>query len=224
MDCAHGLRKCFLLEEMNDSLWCVLSEINAVSDFNFSFVEALKILYDHQIHDRNLNPTVEKIVISVYVLLMVSGLSANLVISFVVARKTQMHTPRNLYIVNLTASDMTLCIVCMPFTLVAILQRHWDMGVTLCKLVPALQGANIFVSVGTITVIALDRYLTIVRGREIQNTRRRVVTSLVTIWVTSVLATTPIFYYQVVYFEIPKMYKFATFFILNEVYKRDLSK
>lgn len=97
------------------------------------------------------------VLICIYGFLMVSGLTANLLVSFVVARRPQMHTPRNLYIVNLTVSDMTLCLICMPFTLVGILGRQWSLGLTLCKLVPLIQGTNIMVSVGTITVIALDR-------------------------------------------------------------------
>lgn len=101
---------------------------------------------------------------------MVSGLTANLLVSFVVARRPQMHTPRNLYIVNLTVSDMTLCLICMPFTLVGILGRQWSLGLTLCKLVPLIQGTNIMVSVGTITVIALDR---LVKRRSLVYCRKR---------------------------------------------------
>lgn len=158
MDCSHGLHRCSL-PDLTDlwSLKCALSEINHSMNINFSLMDAFMILKEHQSHDQNVNHTTEMILIFIYTLLIISGLSANLIISFVVARKTQMHTPRNLYIVNLTVSDMSLCVICMPFTVVSIIQRHWDLGQTLCKLVPALQGANILVSVSTITVIALDR-------------------------------------------------------------------
>lgn len=157
MECPHGLRKCFL-PEMNESIeWCMLTDMDYFVNFNFSLTEVSRILHEHIVHDENINRTTEISLIFTYAFLIISGLLANLVVSFVVARKTQMHTPRNLYIVNLTASDMSLCVICMPFTLVSIIQRHWDLGLVMCKLVPALQGANILVSVGTITVIALDR-------------------------------------------------------------------
>ncbi|KAG8283452.1 hypothetical protein J6590_016712 [Homalodisca vitripennis] len=107
------------------------------------------------------------------------GLFANLVVSFVVARRPQMHTARNLFIVNLTLSDMTLCVICMPFTLLKIIRREWSMGELLCKLVPVLQGTNILVSVGTITVIALDRYFTIVHAYD-RSSHTRVVCSMMT--------------------------------------------
>lgn len=127
---------------------------------------------------------------------MTVGLSANLTVIYVVARRAQMHTSRNLYIVNLAISDMTLCLVCMPFTLTSILRHQWSMGTVFCKLVPLLQGTNIMVSVGTITVIAIDRYWVIVRGSA-QNERRTVYVSIVTVWLLAVLTTSPIPYYQV---------------------------
>ncbi|XP_023723743.2 neuropeptide F receptor [Cryptotermes secundus] len=170
--------------------------------FNFSLDEALRILLsERQREDRDLGGHAEVALIIVYAVLMVAGLVTNLLVSFVVARRTQMHTARNLYIVNLTISDITLCVICMPSTLVAILRRQWTLGSALCKLVPALQGTNIMVSVGTITVIALDRYLTIVRhsGRDgTPRTRRRVVLSIALIWLLAAAVTAPVCYFQVV--------------------------
>ncbi|XP_054260218.1 neuropeptide Y receptor type 1-like [Macrosteles quadrilineatus] len=202
MDCPHGFHKCHLPDPVDVyNVRCALAEINKSTHINFSVSEALKILREHVSHDQNVNHTTEMILIFVYTLLIISGLSANLIISFVVARKTQMHSPRNIYIVNLTISDMSLCVVCMPFTVISIVQRHWDLGLNLCKLVPALQGANILVSVGTITVIALDRYFTIVCGQDGQSTRKRVLTSIIVLWIISGAATSPIFYFQVFYIK-----------------------
>ncbi|KAK9512638.1 hypothetical protein O3M35_001016 [Rhynocoris fuscipes] len=180
--------------------WCVIMELN--DTFNFSLTEAYRILIEHSHADHNVDPITEAILIAVYGLLIVIGISANLIVSFVVARRPQMHTARNLYIVNLTVSDMTLCLVCMPFTLVSILRRQWTMGTVLCKMVPALQGTNIMVSIGTITVIALDRYFTIVRGQDSATTRRRVIISIALVWFFSFLATLPVVFYQVLFIYI----------------------
>jgi len=79
-------------------------------------------------------------------------------------------------------------------------RRQWTLGTALCKLVPAVQGTNIMVSVGTIMVIALDRYLTIVHhsGRDgTPRTRRRVVTSIALIWLLAATVTAPVCYFQV---------------------------
>lgn len=140
----------------------------------------------------------QTILIIVYFGLITVGLSANLTVIYVVARRAQMHTSRNLYVVNLAISDMTLCLVCMPFTLTSILRHQWTMGTAFCKLVPLLQGTNIMVSVGTITAIAIDRYWVIVRGSTAaQNERRSVYFSIATVWLLAVLTTFPVAYYQV---------------------------
>ncbi|XP_046664430.1 neuropeptide F receptor-like [Homalodisca vitripennis] len=165
--------------------------------FNFSLDEAYKILVEHSRRNTNVDKITENVLIAVYSLLIMLGLFANLVVSFVVARRPQMHTARNLFIVNLTLSDMTLCVICMPFTLLKIIRREWSMGELLCKLVPVLQGTNILVSVGTITIIALDRYFTIVHAHD-GTSRTRVVCSIVCVWLLSLIATLPIFFYQVV--------------------------
>jgi neuropeptide Y receptor len=91
--------------------------------FNFSLDEAYLILQgEKDRQDRDLGIHAEVALIVVYALLMVAGLVTNLLVSYVVARRAQMHTARNLYIVNLTVSDITLCVICMPSTLVAILR------------------------------------------------------------------------------------------------------
>ncbi|XP_025412492.1 neuropeptide F receptor-like isoform X2 [Sipha flava] len=174
---------------------CNDTEMN--STFNFSLEEVYSILLEHRRNDRNLDKNTETILIIVYLGLMTVGLSANLTVIYVVARRAQMHTSRNLYIVNLAISDMTLCLVCMPFTLTSILRHQWSMGTVFCKLVPLLQGTNIMVSVGTITVIAIDRYWVIVRGSA-QNERRTVYVSIAIVWLLAFLTTSPIPYYQVV--------------------------
>lgn len=127
---------------------------------------------------------------------MIIGLTANMTVVYVVARRAQLQTSRNLYIVNLAFSDITLCLVCMPFTLTSILQHQWNMGSVFCKLVPLIQGTNIMVSVGTITVIAIDRYWVIVRGSA-QNERRTVYVSIAIVWMLAILTTSPVAYYQV---------------------------
>lgn len=190
---------CFL-QQMNSYLEaCMTMDLNGTDTFNFSLVEAYNILLEHQRHNRNVDHVTELILIVIYAFLIIAGLSANLIVSFVVARRPQMHTARNLYIVNLTISDMTLCVICMPFTLVAILRRQWTLGLTLCKLVPVVQGTNIMVSIGTITVIALDRFFTIVRGQDASSNKRRVVVSIALVWFFSALATLPVFFYQVIW-------------------------
>lgn len=96
-------------------------------------------------------PETEMILIVVYSILMASGIVSNLLVCFVVMRqcarrKTDLGSSgpksRNLYIVNLAVADLALCCICMPFTLICLLQQRWTLGSLLCKLVPVVQGKH----------------------------------------------------------------------------------
>lgn len=71
-----------------------------------------------------------------------------------------MRTPRNMFIVNLAVSDLLLCTITMPLTLMEILTKHFPFGNNffICKIIGTLQATSIFVSTISITTIALDRY------------------------------------------------------------------
>lgn len=161
---AVGLAALMSMVDSNTTGLQELPKSSAEEFFNFSLQEAYQILREHQQNDRNLVPDTEIILILIYSVLMTSGVVSNALVCFVVIRQcskktisTSGPTPRNLYIVNLAIADIALCLICMPFTLVSLLRRRWTLGVVLCKMVPVVQGANIMVSAGTITAIALDR-------------------------------------------------------------------
>lgn len=71
-----------------------------------------------------------------------------------------MRTPRNMFIINLAVSDLLLCVITMPLTLVQIVTAYWPFGNYdfLCKSISSLHAISIFVSTISITAIALDRY------------------------------------------------------------------
>lgn len=77
-----------------------------------------------------------------------------------VIRKPAMRTPRNLFILNLAVSDLLLCTVTMPLTLMEIITKYFPLGnnIFICKFIGILQATSIYVSTITITAIALDRY------------------------------------------------------------------
>lgn len=95
-----------------------------------------------------------------YSLLIILGSTGNSLVVVAVIRKPAMRTARNVFIINLAISDLLLCLVTMPLTLVELLSQYWPLGdhPFLCKLVGTLQATSIFVSTISITAIALDRY------------------------------------------------------------------
>lgn len=132
---------------------------------NYTVKQAMDVLFENQLNaDKVLVLYLEMAIVVAYAVLFVIGLVSNGLVCFVVFRQcgkknvpSQGPSPRNLYIVNLAFADIIMCVVCMPFTLWALMSRRWTWGLIMCKTVPAAQGANITVSACTITAIALDR-------------------------------------------------------------------
>ena len=61
--------------------------------------------------------------ITLYALMILFGASGNLLVILVVIRNRAMRTARNVFIVNLAVSDLMLCLITMPLTLVEILYQ-----------------------------------------------------------------------------------------------------
>lgn len=163
---------------------------------NFSIDEAFKILAEN---DRGyLHPSVEIFFIICYVFLIMFGVVGNFMVGYVIWRKKVMRSARNLYIINLTLSDLTMCVICMPFTLVGLLHKNWTLGNAICKLTPVIQGTNILVSTATIVAIAADRHFSIVRVGRSQRKRWHVAGSLALVWASSLIFTLPLYSYYYV--------------------------
>ncbi|XP_071540845.1 neuropeptide Y receptor type 6-like [Panulirus ornatus] len=164
--------------------------------FNFSIQEAYEIISATKAG--YLDKATEVVFIVCYVCLIIFGVGGNMMVGWVIWRKRTMRTPRNLYIINLTASDLSMCLVCMPITLVGLLYKNWGMGSLICKLVPVLQGTNIMVSTSTVVAIAVDRYATIVKVGRSARSKFHVAASICAIWTSSVFFTLPLYFYYIV--------------------------
>jgi len=126
---------------------------------------------------------------------MIFGSFGNLLMLSAVLRQPAIRTPQNAFIINLTVSDLLLCLFTMPLTLVEIVNNHWPLGdsVAVCKLVGGLQAVSVFVSTISIIVIALDRYQLIVYPTREGMMRT---TGIVLIWLIGFLLASPIFVFR----------------------------
>jgi neuropeptide Y receptor len=62
--------------------------------------------------------------------MIIVGATGNLLVILVVIRNRAMRTARNVFIVNLAISDLMLCLITMPLTLVEILYMTWQVRYT----------------------------------------------------------------------------------------------
>ena len=68
------------------------------------------------------------ILTAAYAVLIIVGVTGNGLVCAAVARKPTMRTGRNVYIINLAVSDLLLCLITMPFSLVEISVKFWPLG------------------------------------------------------------------------------------------------
>ncbi|KAM4635177.1 prolactin releasing hormone receptor 2b [Polymixia lowei] len=112
-----------------------------------------------QFADVALLQTFKPLVIPCYVLVVVVGVSGNYLLLYVICRTRKMHNVTNFFIGNLAFSDMLMCVTCIPFTLAYAFNPHgWAFGRMMCYLVFLIQPVTVYVSVFTLTAIAVDRY------------------------------------------------------------------
>lgn len=136
--------------------------------------------------------------IFVYSVLIVVGAAGNSLVVCAVARKPAMRTARNMFIVNLAISDLLLCLITMPLTLMEILTKYWPLGryPFVCKMLGTLQATSIFVSTISITAIALDRYQVIVYPTRESLQKLGAVIILSCIWVAAIILASPMFFWR----------------------------
>ncbi|KAJ8378064.1 hypothetical protein AAFF_G00248590 [Aldrovandia affinis] len=99
------------------------------------------------------------LIIPCYALVVLVAVFGNYLLLYVICRTRKMHNVTNFFIGNLAFSDMLMCATCVPFTLAyAFNPRGWAFGRFMCYLVFLIQPVTVYVSVFTLTAIAVDRY------------------------------------------------------------------
>ncbi|XP_017130913.1 neuropeptide F receptor isoform X1 [Drosophila elegans] len=156
------------------------------------------VLIDRFLSNRAVDSPWYHMLISMYGVLIVFGALGNTLVVIAVVRKPIMRTARNLFILNLAISDLLLCLVTMPLTLMEILSKYWPYGSCsiLCKTIAMLQALCIFVSTISITAIAFDRYQVIVYPTRDSLQFVGAVTILAGIWALALLLASPLFVYK----------------------------
>ncbi|KAG7476348.1 hypothetical protein MATL_G00081950 [Megalops atlanticus] len=112
-----------------------------------------------QFADVELLQSFKPLIIPCYALVVLVGFLGNYLLIYVICRTRKMHNVTNFFIGNLAFSDMLMCVTCVPFTLAyAFNPRGWVFGRFMCYLVFLIQPVTVYVSVFTLTAIAVDRY------------------------------------------------------------------
>lgn len=100
--------------------------------------------------------------IMAYSAMLAVGLVGNTCLVLVILRQKEMRNVTNIFIANLSFSDILMCVICLPSTITYTLMDRWILGEALCKLSQYAQCMSITVSVYTLVLITLERHQLII--------------------------------------------------------------
>ncbi|NWU99958.1 OGR1 protein, partial [Upupa epops] len=130
---------------------------------NFTQNATDKCTISHNIH-QTLSPVV-------YVVVFILGLPANCLSLYYGYLQIKAKNELGIYLCNLTVADL-LYIFSLPFWLQYVLQHdNWTYDELLCKICGILLYENIYISVGFLCCISIDRYLAVVHPFRFQQFR-----------------------------------------------------
>ena len=155
-------------------------------------LDQLKDMLNQTEEDRNYEPSTQLALVIAFSVLILFGTVGNGLVCYVVFCNPGMRTPRNIFIINLAISDLTLCVFTQPFNIVKACMPGWKLGSFMCKFIPMISGTNVFVSTISITAIALDRFQVIVYPTKDSMKKFGGAVALLSIWIISLLMSSPL--------------------------------
>ncbi|XP_010607685.1 G-protein coupled receptor 84 isoform X2 [Fukomys damarensis] len=128
------------------------------------------------------------------VVVAVTGTVGNVLTLLALAIQPRLRTRFNLLIANLTLADVLYCTFLQPFSVDTYLHLHWRAGATFCRVFGLLLFTSNSVSILTLCLIALGRYLLIAHPKRFPQvfSAKGIVLALVGTWVVGVGSFAPL--------------------------------
>ncbi|VDD95243.1 unnamed protein product [Enterobius vermicularis] len=128
--------------------------------------------------DPTMNPITISIFTTLYSLIFVFSLVGNLIVMIVTLKNRVLQSVQNIFLLNLAASDIMMCLLSIPLTPITLIMKEWYFGGFACKLVSFIQALSSFIS-------TFNRPLR----------QKQAVLMVITIWILSAAVSTPYVYY-----------------------------
>ncbi|CAK5031496.1 unnamed protein product [Meloidogyne enterolobii] len=132
----------------------------------------------------------------IYINIFIFGLLGNLAIVLLTLRCSHLRSVQNIFILNLALSDVIVCLLSLPFTLVTNIFKEWLFGSAICHLLPMVQAVSVLVSTFSLSAIAIDRYWLVHRphGHSLSPSQATIVACI--LWAFSLFISLPYAYYM----------------------------
>ncbi|XP_056003480.1 allatostatin-A receptor-like [Ostrea edulis] len=112
----------------------------------------------------------------IYYIVAVLGIVGNAIVIhvFVILAKKKSQNTTNILIVSLAAADLLFLVFCVPSTAANYAMSYWPFGNTWCKVVNLMSHTCAYVSIWTLVLLSLDRFIAVVHpvlSKQIRNCR-----------------------------------------------------
>lgn len=144
--------------------------------------------------DRRLEKTISIIVPIFFSLIGITGFVGNLLVVMTVICNAQMRNTTNLLIFNLSFADLLFICFCIPFTAVDYSFGQWPFGLFWCKSVQYLINVTAYISIYTLVMMSLDRFLAVCYPVSRIRNERNTLISIVALWITILVINLPVFH------------------------------
>ena len=124
-----------------------------------------------------------------YLAVILTAFLGNIVLTLAIYKTRTLRNHQNYYLVSLAATDILNAVVCMPLTLVVLIKGIWPFGEFVCQLQGIMWVICSSVSLLTLAMIAVNRYVKIARSASLYQkifTRRNVLISIAISWISTV--------------------------------------
>ncbi|KAK3100798.1 hypothetical protein FSP39_025456 [Pinctada imbricata] len=138
--------------------------------------------------------TLGYVVIPLYVLIFLASVIGNTLVILTLIQNERMRTVTNVFLLNLSISDLLLAVFCMPFTFIPVMLKNFIFGEIMCISIRYLQGVAVAVSCFTLVAISLERYFAICRPLESRawQTRSHSYKLIIICWLLALAIMVPI--------------------------------
>lgn len=132
----------------------------------------------------------------IFCVITVIGFVGNVLVIYVVLSKPQMRTVTNLLLLNLAIADLTFVLVIPPLTAYDHAVSRWTLGSLACKAMHYVINVTAYVTVYTLVIVSVVRYLTVVHNASTVRirTRRNIIIVVSLTWLTMLLVNVPLFF------------------------------
>jgi len=122
------------------------------------------------------------------------GVIGNCLVIYVILSKERMRTVTNLLLLNLAAADLLFVLFIPSVTAYQFATLRWPFGDAACKLMHYIVNVSAYVTVYTLVLVTILRYMTIVHNATTVQlrTRKKVVILIVLLWAAILAANAPI--------------------------------